>query len=147
MKKLTFIFLLLILASCKTQNKYSDFDYSYSRSGGFAPIYENLLIKGNNVHYSFEGQNKKFEKDFEISNDEMQKIEAVLTQNNFRSIQEDYKKIYDHVSTAIAVKNGANSARKSDAAFIMTKDKKRWEEVTNVFKQIISANMATADFK
>ena len=78
---------------------------------------------------------------------ELQKIEAVLTQNNFRSIQEDYKKIYDHVSTAIAVKNGANSGRKSDAAFIMTKDKKRWEEVTNVFKQIISANMATADFK
>ena len=50
-------------------------------------------------------------------------------------------------TTAIAVKNGANSGRKSDAAFIMTKDKKRWEEVTNVFKQIISANMATADFK
>lgn len=25
----------------------------------------------------------------------------------------------------------------------MTKDKKRWEEVTNVFKQIISANIAT----
>ena len=147
MKKVIFIFLILILASCKTQNKYSDFDYSYSRSGGFAPIYENLLIKGNNAHYSFEAQEKKIKKDFQISNEDLKNIESVLTQNNFRSIQEDYKKIYDHISTAINVKNGANSGRKSDAAYIMAKDQKRWEAVTNVFQQIISANMNAVDSK
>lgn len=147
MKKLIFVFLLLILAGCKTQNKYSDFDYSYSRSGGFAPIYENLLIKGNNAHYSLEGQGKDFKKDFQISNEDLNNIELVLTQNNFRSIQEDYKKIYDHISTSINVKNGENSAMKTDAASIMKKDKKHWEAVTNVFQQIITSNTTTVDSK
>ena len=58
MKKIIAIFVFIILAACNSQKKYSDFDYSYSRSGGLAPIYENLLIKGNSVHYSFEGQGK-----------------------------------------------------------------------------------------
>ncbi|KIA88991.1 hypothetical protein [Kaistella jeonii] len=147
MKNLIFVFLLLILAGCKTQNKYSDFDYSYSRSGGFSPIYENLLIKGNNAHYSFEAQEKKVKKDFQISNEELKNIESVLTQNNFRSIQEDYKKIYDHISTSINVTNGANSGRKSNAASIMKKDNKRWEAVTNVFQQIISSNTKAVDSK
>ena len=97
MKKLTFIFLLLILVSCKTQNKYSDFDYSYSRSGGFAPIYENLLIKGNNVHYSFEGQNKKFEKDFELSNDELQEL-LVSRMQHARDIEAERKVLEDEIA-------------------------------------------------
>jgi hypothetical protein len=147
MKKLIFVFLILILASCNTQKKYSDFDYSYSRSGGFAPIYENLLIKGNKAHYSFEGQGKDIKEDFQISNEDLKNIETVISNNNFRTIQEDYKKIYDHISTTINVKNGANSATKSDAAFIIEKDKKRWDEVSSVFQQIIKSNIKIADSK
>jgi len=53
------LFALIVLVSCNSQKVYSDFDISYSRSGGLAPVYENLLIKDNSVHYSFEGQGKK----------------------------------------------------------------------------------------
>ena len=140
MKKFIFVFLIVILASCNTQTKYSDFDYSYSRSGGFAPIYENLLIKGNNVHYSFEGQGKDIKQDFKISDAQIRNIETALSENNFRTIQEDYRKIYDHVSTTISVNKGENSARKTDAAYIMEKDQKRWDAVKMVFQQIIQSN-------
>lgn len=145
MKKVLFIFLVLILAGCSSQLKYSDFDYSYTRSGGKLITYENLLIKGTDVHYSFEGPEKKFKKDFKISNQEVKNIENIISTHNFRTIQEDYKKVYDRVSTTITVKNGENSGRKSDAALIMEKDKMRWDEIKIIFQQIIDSN--TADSK
>ncbi|UJF28930.1 hypothetical protein L0B70_08670 [Kaistella sp. 97-N-M2] len=147
MRNILFVFLLVILTGCKTQNKYSDFDYSYSRSGGFAPIYENLLIKGNTAHYSFEGQGKNIKKDFKLSNDEVQNLETVIAQNNFRTIQEDYKKVYDNVATSVNVKTGENSGSKSDASFIMEKDKPRWEAVVASFRQIINAKVKTETTK
>lgn len=141
MKNVLFVFIFLIFANCNTQKKYSDFDYSFSRSGGKIAIYENLLIKGNNAHYSLDGPEKKMKKDFTLSDDELKRIENILSQNDFRKIQEDYKKVYDHVSTAINVKNGPNSGRKSDASFIMEKDKKRWKAILNTFEQIINTNI------
>lgn len=140
MKNFILVFLLLIFTGCNTQKKFSDFDYSYSRSGGYAPIYENLLIKGNTVTYSFEGQEKNIKKTFKISNEDLQKIETALTNNNFRTIQEDYKKVYDNISIAINVKKGNNSASKSDASFIMKKDQERWKAVVAVFHDLINAN-------
>lgn len=137
MKKIIALFIFVILAACNTQKKYSDFDYSYSRSGGFAPIYENLLIKGNNAHYSFEGQGKKFKKDFKITSEERKKIENALSQNNFRMIREDYQKVYDNISTSITVKIGNQSGSKSDASMIMEGDKNRWNNITSVFQEII----------
>lgn len=137
MKKIIALFIFVILAACNTQKKYSDFDYSYSRSGGFAPIYENLLIKGNNAHYSFEGQGKKFKKDFKITSEERKKIENALSQNNFRMIREDYQKVYDNISTSINVKIGNQSGSKSDASMIMEGDKNRWNNITSVFQEII----------
>lgn len=137
MKKIIALFIFVILAACNTQKKYSDFDYSYSRSGGFAPIYENLLIKGNNAHYSFEGQGKKFKKDFKITSEERKKIENALSQNNFRMIREDYQKVYDNISTSINVKIGNQSGSKSDASMIMERDKNRWNNITSVFQEII----------
>ncbi len=137
MKKIIALFIFVILAACNTQKKYSDFDYSYSRSGGFAPIYENLLIKGNNAHYSFEGQGKKFKKDFKITSEERKKIENALSQNNFRMIREDYQKVYDNISTSINVKIGKQSGSKSDASMIMEGDKNRWNNITSVFQEII----------
>ena len=139
MKNLIIIFILAILTGCTTQNKYSDFDYSFARSGGLVPVYENLLIKGNKVHYSFERQNTKFKKDFSISDDELKNIEAVLTANNFRFIQEDYKKLYDNIATIVNVKKGDNSATKSNASQIMESDQQRWDNVAAVFQQIIDS--------
>ena len=138
MKKIIAIFVFVILAACNSQKKYSDFDYSYSRSGGLAPIYENLLIKGNSVHYSFEGQGKNIKKDFKITTEERKKIENVLSQNNFRMIREDYQKVYDNISTSINVKIGNQSGSQSDASLIMEGDQKRWNNVTAVFQEIIN---------
>lgn len=141
MKKLIFVFTLLLLTACATPNKYSDFDYSYARSGGLSPIYENLLIKGHKAHYSFEGQNQKIKKDFRITSQELREIENVLEDNNFRMIQEDYKKLYDHISTSISIKKGNNSGRKSDASYIMPKDKERWDKIVMVFQDIITEHV------
>lgn len=135
---------VLILAGCNTQKKYSNFDYSFARSGGFSPIYENLLIRGNNAHYSFEGNGKKLKKDFTVSEESLKKIEIAISQNNFRNIEEDYKKVYDRISTSIAVKKGPNSGRKTDASYIMKKDEQRFSNVAAVFAQIIEINVNTS---
>ena len=144
MKKVIFVFLIIILSACTTstnQKKYSDFDYSFARSGGLSPIYENLLIKGNKAHYSFEGQGKNIKKDFTLTNDDLKNIEDVLTENKFRRIQEDYKKLYDSISVEITVKKGSNSGSKSDASLIMEKNKDDWEKIVNTFQEIINTNI------
>jgi flagellin-specific chaperone FliS len=142
MKKLIAIFLLIMITvSCNSQKVYSDFDISYSKSGGYAPIYENLLIKGNEAHYSFEGQGKKIKTSFKLTNEEIQNLNQVLTQNNFRHIAEDHKKIYDRVAVSINVKNGENSANKTDASMIMPQFQKNWDQIVNTFQNIISKNV------
>ena len=141
MKKLFFLFFLAVLASCNANKKYSDFDYSFARHGGYAPIYENLWIKGNTAHYSFEGEGKKMKKDFKVSGEDLKNIEDALTKNSFRTIREDFKKVYDYRSTSINVKKGPNSGSKSDASFIMENDRPRWNNIVNVFQQIIDSNV------
>lgn len=98
------LFAIIVLVSCNSQKVYSDFDISYSKSGGFAPIYENLLIKGNTAHYSFEGLGKKYKQDFKITDEDLKKLDNTLSQNNFRRIQEDHQKIYDGIATTINIK-------------------------------------------
>lgn len=139
MKNLLIILVAIILVACNSQKKYSDFDISYSRSGGLSPIYENFLLKGNSAHYSFEGQGKNIKKNFKISDSERKMIEDVLTQNNFRSIEEDNKKLYDYISTSINVKYGKQSASKSDGSYIMAKDQARWNNITQVFVDLIKS--------
>jgi hypothetical protein len=135
------LFAIIVLVSCNSQKVYSDFDISYSKSGGFAPIYENLLIKGNNAHYSFEGQGKKFKQDFKISNEDLKNLDNILSQNNFRKIQEDHKKVYDNVATTINVKNGPNEGSKNDASLILPNYKTNWTNITNAFQEIINNNV------
>jgi hypothetical protein len=147
MKNLIYFFFVLILAACNTQKKYTNFDYSFERSGGISPVYENLLIKGNNAYYSFEGNGKKVKKDFTVSEESLKKIETAISQNNFRTIEEDYKKIYDRIDTNIAVKKGPNSGRKSDASYIMKKDEQRFNNIVAVFTQIIATNVNTSPEK
>jgi superfamily I DNA and RNA helicase len=135
------LFTILVLVSCNSQKVYSDFDISYSKSGGFAPIYENLLIKGNNAHYSFEGQGKKLKQDFKISDEDLKKLDHTLSQNNFRRIDEDRKKIYDNIATSISVKSGSNEGSKTDASSIMPNFKTNWANITNAFQEIINNNV------
>ncbi|MDF2554084.1 MAG: hypothetical protein K0R36_1661 [Chryseobacterium sp.] len=135
------LFAIMITISCNSQKMYSDFDISYSKSGGYAPIYENLLIKGNDAHYSYEGQGKKNKTSFKITDDEIKNLNQILTQNNFRHIAEDHKKIYDRIAVSINVKNGENSANKTDASMIMPQYKKNWDQVVDAFQQIISKNV------
>ena len=134
----------MILAGCvssSNQKKYSDFDYSFARSGGLSPIYENLLIKGNKAHYSFEGHGKNIKKDFTITNEDLKNIENTLTQNKFTRIQEDYRKLYDNISVEINVKTGSNAGSKTDASLIMEKNKDQWEKIVNTFQQVIDSKV------
>ncbi|UKB84984.1 hypothetical protein LF887_04960 [Chryseobacterium sp. MEBOG06] len=140
-KILGILFAIIVLVSCNSQKVYSDFDISYSKSGGVAPIYENLLIKDNNVHYSFEGQGKKFKQDFKISNEDLKKLDQVLSQNNFRRIQEDRKKLYDHVSTSVNIKKGPNEGNKTDASMIMPNYQTNWKNILAAFQEIINTNV------
>ena len=140
-KILGILFAIIVLVSCNSQKVYSDFDISYSKSGGVAPIYENLLIKGNNVHYSFEGQGKKYKQDFKISDEDLKKLDQVLSQNNFRRIQEDRKKLYDNISTSINVKNGPNEGSKTDASMIIPNYRTNWNTILEAFQQIINTNV------
>ncbi|AZA56654.1 hypothetical protein EG349_17450 [Chryseobacterium shandongense] len=135
------LFAIIVLISCNSQKRYSDFDISYSKSGGYAPIYENLLIKGNNAFYSFEGNGKKLKQNFKISNEDLNRLENTLSQNNFRRIEEDHKKIYDFISTSINIKKGPNSGSKTDASAIMPNYKTNWTNITYVFQEIINANV------
>lgn len=135
------LFAIIILVSCNGQKVYSDFDISYSRSGGFAPMYENLLIKGNNAHYSFEGQGKKVKEDFKISDEDLKKLDKTLSQNNFRSIQEDRKKLYDNITTSINIKKGPNEGSKTDASLIMPNYTTNWSNIMSAFQEIINNNV------
>lgn len=141
MRNLILVFLISILTSCATQDQFSDVDYSYARSGGFAPIYENLLIKGNKVQYSFEGQQKKVKKNFHISNAELANIQKTLSDNEFRKIQEDYQKLYDNISTSINVRQGDNSGSKSNASMIRPENQQQWDRVVLVFQELIRNNV------
>lgn len=139
LRQLIPILVLLLVTSCNAHKKYSDFDYSYSRSGGFDPVYENFLIKGTDAHYSFEGQGRKVRKDYKLSAAEIQVLEDALAASNFRMIQEDRKKLYDNITTSIVVKKGANAASKSDASFIMPADQHRWNQVVKAFEALIAS--------
>lgn len=135
------LFAIIVLVSCNSQKVYSNFDISYSRSGGYAPVYENLLIKDNNAHYSFEGQGKKFKQDFKITNEDLKKLNTVLSQNNFRRIQEDRKKLYDNITTSINVKKGPNEGNKTDASMVMPNYKTNWTNIQDAFQEIINNNV------
>ncbi|MBB6369054.1 hypothetical protein [Chryseobacterium shigense] len=140
-KILGILFTIIVLVSCNSQKVYSDFDISYSKSGGYAPRYENVLIKGNNVHYSLEEGGKKYKQDFKISDEDLKKLDQTLSQNNFRRIQEDHKKLYDNVTTSINVKKGPNEGNKSDASMMMPNFTTNWNNILNAFQDIINNNV------
>ena len=135
------LLVILFTLSCNSQKVYSDFDISYSKSGGKISTYENLLIKGNNAYYSFESQDNKSKQNFKISPEEVQNLNLVLSENHFKHIQEDRKKLYDKVAIAISVKTGDNTGSKTDASLIMPKYKTNWDNITRAFQEIINKNI------
>lgn len=135
------LFAIIVLISCNSQKIYSDFDVSYSKSGGFAPVYENLIIKDNTAHYSFEGHGKKYKQEFKISHEDLKKLDDVLSKNNFRKIEEDHQKIYDNIATSINVKKGPNEGSKTDASSVMPNFKTNWANITSAFQEIINTNV------
>ncbi|WP_144282146.1 hypothetical protein [Chryseobacterium echinoideorum] len=139
MKKILGIILMLLFAvSCNNQKMYSDYDISFSRSGGFAPTYENLLIKNNKAYYSFEGQEKKIKRKINISDSEIKNLNDILSKNNFRQIQEDHKKIYDNITTSVNIKKGTNAGSKNDGSAIMPNYEKNWGNIVTAFQKIIN---------
>ncbi len=141
MKNTFLIALILILSACNSSKKYSDFDFSYSRNGGYARIYENLFIKDHRAFYEFQQNNKKYKLNFVISSHDLEKIELAAQENNFRMISEDHKKLYDNITTTINIKKGNFSGIKTDASEILPSDLQRWQNMTSVFRLIIENNV------
>ncbi|CAA7390394.1 MULTISPECIES: hypothetical protein [Chryseobacterium] len=138
---ISILFIIIVLVSCNSQKVYSDFDISYAKSGGPIPIYENLLIKGNNAHYSLEGQGKKVKQKFKISSENLKALNNTLSKNNFNGIIEDHKKLYDNITTSINIKKGPNEGSKSDASLIMPSFQSNWSNITLAFQEIINNNV------
>lgn len=134
MKYLFTLLCALLVLSCTSRDLYRDYDISFSRSGGLSPVYENFLINGKEAHYSIEGQGKNFKKNFRITAAELSDLQAILKENNFRHIQTDHRKLYDHITTSITVKTGSESAVKNDGSGIQPADQQRWENITRAFE-------------
>ncbi len=140
MKNTVLLFLILIMNACQSQKVFENYDLSYSKSGGRAPSYENLLIKNNTVSYFFEGLGKKYSDKTSLSDEEMQVLYRTIEQNNLGQIREDHKKLYDHMTTTIKVKK--DNIKKNDGSGIFPQDHQRWNGVVNAFEHlIISKNL------
>ncbi|CAA7197104.1 hypothetical protein [Chryseobacterium potabilaquae] len=138
---ISILFAIIVLVSCNSQKVYTDFDISYAKSGGQTPVYENLLIKGNNVHYSLEGKGIKIIQKFKISNENLKTLNNTLSKNNFNGIIEDHKKLYDNVTTSINIKKGPNEGSKNDASLILPPFQTNWNNITLAFQEIINNNV------
>ena len=78
-----------------------------------------------------------------LSEADLKNIENTLTENKFRKIQEDYKKLYDNISVEINVKKGNNTGSKTDASLIMPKSRAHWDKIVSAFQQVIDSNIKT----
>lgn len=135
MKKIILFLVLIMLASCQSQKVFENYDISYSRSGGYAPIYENLLFQGNTAKYFFEGHGKKYSKSLRLTSSEKQKIVEALDKNRLQFVLEDNKKLYDYITTTIKQKK--NNIVKSDGNGIMPASQQNWDNMVNVFEDFI----------
>lgn len=129
------ILLLAVLASCNSQKPFTDYEISYARHGGYAPMYENLFIDGNSIQYFFEGNGQKYSKKSRINKDEKQALLDVINKNKLQTVREDYKKFYDRIATTVKVKN--LNTIKTDGSDIMPQDRQRWQNIVQAFEALI----------
>ncbi len=139
MKNWIAFLLILALSSCNSQKKYSDFEISYSRSGGLSPVYENMLIKGNRINYSFEGKGEKFVKKEKISDAEKQKLYNTAKANDLKNIQEDVLKMYDNITTTIKMKGTSSDIFKNDGSGITPAYQTKWNNIVKEFEALIQS--------
>lgn len=139
MKKLIALFLITLLVSCNSHKVFENYELSYSRSGGFAPIYENVLIKGNTVNYFYEAQGKKYSKKATITNAEKQKLYDALKSNDLKTIREDIKKVYDNITTTVKVKSPEGNYFKNDGSFIVPEHQQRWNNIVQTFEAFVNS--------
>ena len=138
MKRLLLLLIAVLgLTSCNSQKIFEEYDISYSRSGGLAPIYENMLIKGQTVHYFYEGHGKKYNKKSTLSQKEKTALYQAIESNKLSTIREDYKKVYDHITTTVKVRTPREDIYKNDGSFIMPQDQKRWENIVGAFEALV----------
>lgn len=137
MKNIALILLILILNACQSQKVFENYELSYSKSGGYAPVYENLLIKNNTATYFFEGHGKKYSEKISLSDTEMKLLYEAIEQNNLRQIREDHKKMYDYITTTIKIKK--DNIIKNDGSGIFPQDQQRWNNVVNAFEELITS--------
>lgn len=140
MKKIIALLLMtVVLASCSSQKVFEDYELSYSRSGGYDPIYENFLIKGNTANYFYETQSNKYRKKVSLSKEEKQKLYDVIKNNDLKNIREDIKKVYDNITTTVKVRNATEQTFKNDGSFIVPAHQQRWNSVVAEFENLINS--------
>ncbi len=139
MKKFILILLIGTLYSCTNQSVFEQYELSYSRSGGYAPIYENLLIEGNTANFYSEAPGKKYNTKAVISNQEKAAIFKSIQTNDLKSIREDYKKVYDNITTTVKVKTPNDKIFKDDGSFITPEHQERWNGIISVFEAYITS--------
>lgn len=139
MKKILSLFTFaLLLMSCGTSKDFTDYELSYSRSGGLSPVYENFVISGNNAKFYYEGRAQKYSTQTRISAREKAALYSILEDSRIAFIREDHRKIYDGITTTVKVKK--DQIIKSDGSGIMPQDAARWENIVNAFENLITKN-------
>lgn len=140
MKKLLFFTLLILLVGCQNKRSiFEQYEISYSRSGGYAPIYENLLIKENTAYFFYEGRGSKYEQKVKISPSEKNQLLSALEKNNISGIRADNKKVYDNITTTVKLKRADTSIFKDDGSFIIPEHQARWANITSAFESFIKS--------
>lgn len=139
MKKLVLLLMLFALAACNRTSIFETYELSYSRSGGYAPIYENLLIENFTAYYFFEGQGQKYNKKVSISSEEKQALLHSIESNDLSSIREDYKKLFDHITTTIKVKTTKQKTFKDNGSAIVPEHQARWANMVQSFESFIQS--------
>lgn len=145
MKKI--LFLLLVVAgfwACSTLKNNGvampvpeDLKITYSREGGYAPRFEKCILSKEKCSYSYEFGKKKYAFDFVISEKEFNTLYEALKRNNFESIEESDKRIYDHIYERIDMEINDRFFSKTDNAGIALGSVRNWENCLAAITKII----------
>ncbi len=145
MKSLLFLAIFCITLSCTTLLKSSwpaslpnDLTITYKREGGYAPRFEKCIITKEKCSYTYEFGKDKYAFDFVLPEREIQLLYNVLRRNNFEQIEEDDKKIYDHIYEIIEVEINNKKIVKTDKVGIRMASALQWQNSLQSITRIIA---------
>ena len=72
-----------------------------------------------------------------LSQKEKTALYQAIESNKLSTIREDYKKLYDHITTTVKVRTPREDIYKNDGSFIMPQDQKRWENIVGAFEALV----------